>query len=321
MKLRIVMVVIILPLLALAAFFASQTITVEQGRLAVAKSSTVRANEQIILNDLIHELQKERGNSAGLIASSGGNFAGDLAQQWQATDRFVSPLAQINVIASERLADFGRAAAALDELSGFRSDVQNLRVSVPYVAGYYTRIINDFMLAAYPLSYDNEGEKLSALQASPALLAVAKERAGLEQAMGSTGLSTGFSMPVYQTFLQHVGAQQALLSETAKRLNSTSFNDALYASAEYAALQRAREMIVRGTESGDYGTLMGAQWIQIPSSWIDILRDAENEKLLKSARFQHQTKCKAMQSYSTRRCSVHCPFLPLEVSQLLALNG
>jgi hypothetical protein len=66
MKLRIVMVAIILPLLALAAYFASQTITAEQGRLAVATNSAVRANEQITIDNLIDELQKERGYSAGL---------------------------------------------------------------------------------------------------------------------------------------------------------------------------------------------------------------------------------------------------------------
>ena len=278
MRLRIVMTTIIFPLLALAAFFALQMITVEQGRLAIATSSVARADEQIAVNDLIHELQKERGYSAGFIASSGGDFVGDLAQQRLATDRLLPELVQIDAIAVERTAEFMRATTALEGLTQFRSDVLNLRVTVPDVARYYTLIIDDLLLAAYPLGFENESEKLAALQASRALLAAAKERAGLERAMGSTGLAAGFSVPVYQAFLQHAGAQQALLSEAVKRLSSASFSDVLYASSEYAALQRARGVIVGGTNSGDYGTLTAQQWFQISTAWIDVLRDAENTK-------------------------------------------
>ena len=279
MKLRFVMITIILPLLALAAYFALQSITAEQGRLAVASSSVVRADEQSAINDLIHELQKERGYSAGFVASTGKNFARNLVRQRTETDRVVPPvLQQTRVLAADRAVEFGRAEAAIGQLERFRLDVKNLNVNVPDVANFYTRIVNDLLLVAYPLGFDSSTEQFTALQSSRALLAAAKERAGLERAMGSTGLSAGFSTEIYEIFLQHAGAQQALIGETAKRLNSTLLSDTLYDTPEIAALQTARETIVRGAATNEYGALSPAQWFQISTAWIDVLRDAENKK-------------------------------------------
>ena len=295
MKLRIVMITIILPLLALATYFAAQTITAEQDRLAVASSSVARAAEQSVINDLIHELQKERGYSAGFVASAGANFARNLVQQRTETDRFVPPvLEQIQVLAAGRTVEFRRAAAALAQLDRFRSNVKNLGVNVPDVAGFYTRIVDDLLLVAYPLGFESSSQQLSALQSTRALLAAAKERAGLERAMGSTGLSAGFSTSIYQIYLQHAGAQQALISETAKRLNGTHLSDALYDTPEFAALQTAREAIVRGAATNDYGSLSPAQWFQISTGWIDTLRDAENQLTIEIGQFATSVESESM---------------------------
>lgn len=159
MKLRIVMISIILPLLALAGYFAVQTVTAEQARLAVATSAVFRAQEQVASNNLIHELQKERRYSAGYAASAGANFADNLDRQRGKTDRVIPLLGQTDVLAVERASEFGRATTALDQLSRIRTNVQNLAVSVPDVAGYYTAVINDLLLVSYPLGFESGDEK------------------------------------------------------------------------------------------------------------------------------------------------------------------
>lgn len=118
--------------------------------------------------------------------------------------------------------------------------------------------------------------------------------------MGSTGLAAGFSGPVYQNFLQQAGAQQALLSETVKRLNSTKFSDALFASSAFVAIQTAREAIVRGAASGDSGSLTAAQWFQTSTAWIDVLRAAGVEKAeeISALAATNQVQSEAMLQYT-----------------------
>ena len=54
MKLRFIMLAIIMPLLALATYFAWLKMTVERDRLAVASQSVLWASEQVLINDLVH---------------------------------------------------------------------------------------------------------------------------------------------------------------------------------------------------------------------------------------------------------------------------
>lgn len=279
MKLRFVMIAIIMPLLALAAYFAWETINVERQQMDIAIGSEARTSEQSVINDLIHELQKERGFSAGFIASNGESFSADLAGQKLATDLVLRPVEeQTPILQIDRPSAFGRSKIALNDLSAFRARVQNQQVQVADVARYYTEIINNLISVAYPIGVNDADGTVDSLQTVRVLLAAAKERAGLERAMGSTGLGGGFSPVNFSAFLQHNGAQQGLLNQASTRIGDSDFIDQLYASPEFAALQSARDTISRGIFDGDFGTLTAAQWFQTSTAWIDVLRDAEIAK-------------------------------------------
>ena len=315
MKLRFVMIAIIIPLLALATYFASITINAERESQAIASGSTIRATEQIIINDLVHELQKERGYSAGFVASGGANFAGDVARQRSATDRVRPPiLTQTPTLQVERSVEFRRADAALKQLSDFRSRVQNLQATVPQVAGYYTGIINDLLLMAYPLGAGNVDESVNTLQATRALLAAAKERAGLERAMGSTGLAGGFSPTVYRNFLQHSGAQQALLTEIVKRKDAAEFVDTLYATPEFAAIQAARDRML----SQDETSPTAATWFQVSTDWIEVLREAE---IAKSDEIGELSALLEIKSIATLRYTVLFGALSIAIVGIFAIGS
>jgi methyl-accepting chemotaxis protein len=276
MKLRFVMVAIILPLLALAAYFAWLAVSTERGRLAIATDSAMRASEQVAFNGLIHELQRERGFSAGFIASDGANFSADLASQRATTDSAVSiALANAAQIATENEGSFASVRTALDQLSGFRSRVQSKQVAVPDVAQYYTSIIDDMLQLGYPFGSETGSEELARRKAGRALLAAVKERAGLERAMGATGMAGGFTPGVYDAFVRHAGAQQALLTEAENRTNGSTVVSGLYNTPAYAVVSSARQAISNGAAGNDFGQLTPAQWFRVSSDWINTLRDAE----------------------------------------------
>ena len=276
MKLRYLMIVIIVPLIGLAAYFDSKMMAAERQTVTMAEDAATRVMQQTYVNDLIHELQKERGYSAGFISSGGANFPGQLIDQRKASDAAIPAVRrQTDFLAQTRPAPFGRAIQALEGIADVRGQVSRLELSVPDMARYYTSIINDLLLVAYPVGTDGADATLTSLEGALALLAAAKERAGLERAMGATGLGGGFAAQVYNNFLQHGGAQLALLTETSKRQGHTGLADALYASPEFAAVNAARAAIVDGRDSGDFGGLAASDWFRISTGWIDVLRAAE----------------------------------------------
>lgn len=279
MKLRFVMIAIIIPLLALATYFAWQTISAERQKMEIAIDSEERASEQSVINDLIHELQKERGFSAGFIASSGASFGEDLRGQKLTTDTALRPVEeQTPKLQIDHRSAFSQSAIALNDLSAFRARVQNQQVQVSDVGRYYTGIINNLISIAYPIGVNDTDGTVDSLQTARALLAAAKERAGLERATGSAGLGGRFSPANLTAFLQHSGAQQGLLDQASKRMGNSDLVDRLYATPEFAALQTTRNAIGRGVFDGDFGTLTPAQWFQTSTAWIDVLRDAEIAK-------------------------------------------
>ena len=194
MKLRYIMVLIIVPMMGLASYFAKNTIDTEQARVDNAVRAAETTFEQAFVKDLVHELQKERGYSAGFIASNGQSFRQSLITQRVETDIVIAPaLRQTPLIALLKPDEFASASSALDLLAQTRANVQNLNLTVPEMANYYTSLINDLLLASYPVTDSGTETALSALEASRAILSSAKERAGLERAMGSTVLSGGFA--------------------------------------------------------------------------------------------------------------------------------
>ena len=92
-------------------------------------------------------MQKERGMSAGFIASKGAKFAQELPGQRKLTDEKQAALA--DTLNSFDAASFGtglvsgieEAQQALSELSNKRGQISNLDISVPQMAGYYSPTI------------------------------------------------------------------------------------------------------------------------------------------------------------------------------------
>ncbi len=276
MKLRIIMVIIILPLLALSGYYAKVIVDYDRGLAKQARAEQVRADKQGEVNNLIHELQKERGYSAGFIGSNGANFVGEIVQQRQDTDAVINrALEKTSETLTTHPDALESARSKLLQLNEVRRNVDAIGVTVPEMAGFYTGLINDLILVAYP-SHSREVETdLESLQVTRALLASAKESAGLERAMGATGLGGGFTPPILTNFLRLRGAQQALLHESAKRLNDLAWETDIYASDQFQALAAARAKIANGIETGDFKGLTAPQWFQISTDWIELLREIE----------------------------------------------
>jgi len=166
-----------------------------------------------LVSEVVHELQKERGRSAGFIGSRGKQFSQELSQQRPTTDDAIAHYR--SALKSLDTSSYGQgfqssvdtANDALQQLADRRTKVSDFSLSVGQMAGYYTGTINELLeIVNFVSQVASEEEIVRMTQAYKAVL-LAKERAGLERAMGANGFGKGkFEPRIHRRFVGLVAA-------------------------------------------------------------------------------------------------------------------
>jgi len=232
---------------------------------------------------LVHELQKERGTSAGFLGSKGAEFGPQMQDQRRATDtasgRFTSAAAAIT--ADGGLADqITKARAAREQLAGRRGQIADLKLSASDAVGYYTTTI------AHLLSIDSELARLSpdnrvgTMIGAYVALMQGKERAGQERAVGAAGFAAGkFDPELYRRFVALAAAQEAFFATFADA--STHEQDAFFTRTLSPQViddtVRLRAAAYQSVVSGSTGGIQGTEWFAASTRRIDALKTVEDK--------------------------------------------
>lgn len=225
---------VILPLLALIYFMFDEMGMVEEEKQSGQEIVTL-TNFAPYISNLVHELQKERGRSAGFIGSGGNNdLRTAMEGQRKNTDRayaaFFNKEKEFRAqVQSEKLksilAFLDTAITQVKQLKATRSEISQLNYSVGQMAGYYTGTIAKMLVMIDKMAILSANDDITRLIIGYSGLLQAKERMGIERAMGNAGFASGeFNPTVYRRFLQLIAAQDSFL---------TSFN--LYATPSLVA--------------------------------------------------------------------------------------
>ncbi|MFN3884353.1 MAG: nitrate- and nitrite sensing domain-containing protein, partial [Rhodocyclaceae bacterium] len=117
-------------------------------RLAQARQIEAIQQSAVAVSNLVHELQKERGLSAGFIGSRGERFAAELSSQRELSNRqrealhgMLAKLGEDALPASLRKA-LDAGIAGLAELAPMREKISALSVTGPESFGFYTNVID-----------------------------------------------------------------------------------------------------------------------------------------------------------------------------------
>ena len=227
---------------------------------------------------LVHELQKERGTSAGFIGAGGvGVFATRLRSQRSDTDRklsaFQETLSQETVrsLFPTKIDDIERL---LVDLSAKRRAVETAEITVAVMSSYYTGVIAQ-MLSLFADVTASSTDSTVAVSGSALLgLLEAKERAGLERAMGANGFGVGqFAPAIGENFRRLIAQQEAFFHSfrALARPSALERLDAILTGAESKAVDRLRDIALTSFVTGDTQGVTGAQWFKASSDRIDRL--------------------------------------------------
>jgi methyl-accepting chemotaxis protein len=244
------------------------------------KEMTVLA---IVTSQLLHELQKERGMSAGFLASKGATFAAELPTRRIATDsvrtRFDGLIARIDTtrIDTEVSGALRDARTRLAGLGAVRDSVDRLMILPPVAIARYTGAIEGLI---------NTVSRVAGASSEPAIarrldaysgLVEGKERLGRERAV-LNGIFAADSMTAdgYVRFVTTMAEQAPYLDRFLAKATPEQRDAYRRALAEpsVAETERMRQTALAG--AGHSFGVDPKRWFAAMSSRIDGLKEVED---------------------------------------------
>ena len=175
----------------------------------------------LILNSkislLLHETQKERGASAGYLGSKGSKFKDTLKEQRILTNKKIEELKYyLNDISNYPLIiknGIDSAFTELSKLENIRRGIDTLQIEAKEAISYYTNLNGILLNLIGNSSFVGENPKIINDVISYYNFLMAKERAGIERAVGSNAFAKKTFVPsMYLKFLMLITEQDTFMN-------------------------------------------------------------------------------------------------------------
>ncbi|MEL6232999.1 MAG: methyl-accepting chemotaxis protein [Pseudomonadota bacterium] len=250
-------------------------------RLAMLTSLSIEASK------LAHELQKERGMSAGFVGSAGSQFTSELQKQRQLTDAMMAQVAELVIVVhASNVPEVNRAAtdraarlkAGFAEIMAMRQRIDSQSITVPELAGYYTGMIRDLLSISNDPLVANEIDPLARLNVLYNSVLMAKEFAGVERAAGSVGFGQErFTAEVFDWY-RGLQQRQFQLFDRMRAIGTPQERQLLEAALKSPAAQRLadlRAIAAESVETADVKGVTGPEWFAASTAYLGELLTLE----------------------------------------------
>ncbi len=264
------------------------------GQLDVQRSMQLRAEQsQIFLlvkfatnaSALVHELQKERGLTAGFLGSEGKKFKTELPAQRSSTDAKLEELKSflsgfdVDSYGRQFKSEFDHAFNTLNKLSETRSAISGLSIAVKDGIGFYTGLNGELLGLASNLPKMSSIGEINNLGTAYMNFLQSKERAGVERAvMAGTFAQNKFNPGVYEKFLGLVTIQntylnvfKSLASQDLLQYYNTTMQGDVINEAE-----RLRSIAIEKSTSGVFD-VAPEHWFKTQTAKINLLKKVEDK--------------------------------------------
>ncbi len=284
-KLSFIVLVPIITMLVLAGIkiYDLQEKAASQRQLVELMEVSVSAS------NLVHELQKERGASAGFTNSKGKKFAETLRKQRVETDAkraaLEETLSRVDVesFGLEYTSQISTALGELGRIGGIREKVDALQLPLSKVVGYYTNMNAEFLgVTKKALSVAQDSTLLRDVSAYLFFMQ-SKERAGIERAVGAAGFGGGWSDALVNKFRGLILVQDTYMDVFLAYATSEekSFYDKEVMDPSFAEVQKMREQAFEAAKAAASGMSLAVRvdagyWFKTITQKINILKEIED---------------------------------------------
>ncbi|KDE34447.1 chemotaxis protein [Kosakonia radicincitans UMEnt01/12] len=233
---------------------------------------------------VIHELQKERGLSAGYLGSKGQQFSAELNDQYPHSSKAITqltealkqfPLQQANNDIRHALEQFQQHQQGID---AFRQQIRGQSVTGTESLAWYSAMINDLLNVVGGISQlTDNGAIVNQLAAYYSILN-AKEQTGIERALMSNVFSADrFTDGQFRQLNETVGKQLSWFA-AAQAFNTPAVNEKLAAQLQAPQATHAlelRQQAIDHAASGSFG-VAPADWFTAQTARINALKTVED---------------------------------------------
>jgi len=237
----------------------------------------------VALGEVAHELQKERGMSAGFLASRGVKFADRLPDQRTASDTEIAGLrtALAAVDLTRATPEYSRLLQAsitgLDRIAVLRSRIDSLAARPPESFKTYSDTIADLLEVATRSGNELPDARIARLANAKSALLYLKERNGQERAILSGAFSAGqITAPNYEILLTLL-SDQASFQRLTLAFATPEQRAALESGLDHPSVRDVEqvEIMVRNLGVGTELIYPPERWFDQITAKIDRLREVE----------------------------------------------
>jgi len=293
LKIQFRLLVLVLPLFVLLLWFVGQQASDRWQQTQQSEAVTSQMTVLVKAVNLVHELQKERGLSAGFLNSQKVELPTELGQQRVLADQqltaFLQQLKQdrAGFQSSEQLALLKQIENLLTGLTQSRTEVSKKSLNVAAMIRYYSDLIAQLLSIAPSVLKFNTDMQLNGPLNSLYSWSEAKERAGLERAQLNAALTKGsFSSESYAAFVSNLAQQQLFFSQFQKFASPEQKQWLEEQQPKFAAMLDIRQQAMQRQLNAK-----AEQWFELSTSRINQLKLMEQqlaEQILHMASVSHQ---------------------------------
>ncbi len=236
------------------------------------------------ISNLVHELQKERGRTAGYLGSHGNKFSKEIVAQWRETDKKYETLKKFFHSSKAQIIDtkikkrVQKILQILQKLPSVRNKILTFDIPTPKAISFYTSINGYFI--------DTIGE-ISKIASNPLtvreLIAytdflLAKERAGIERAVLSNTFSKDAFLPgFYIKYIELLSEQKAFLKafEEAAPKQFIEYYKKILSNPVVKEVNAMEKVAIQRAQTGHFG-VDPAYWFDKITQKIDLLKSVED---------------------------------------------
>ncbi len=253
-------------------------------------SKLVELSEEV--GALIHETQKERGNSAGYLSSNGTEFGAELKKQQTLTDNAIQILNKTisNIKVENYGSDFNtlleKSVANLENITSKRKAILNQNIDMSNALGYYTSMNKDFLNLIGFISTKSTNSDISNHLSTYVNFLKAKEQSGIERAiLTNTFLADSFNVDEFNKFSALVTTQDNYLDVflTSASNEQRSFYKEKMATPEVLKVQEMRAIVFEKASVGGFD-VNAKYWFETMTKKIENL--IANNVRIKTAELQ-----------------------------------
>lgn len=275
---------LLLPVAGMLYFAAIQLVD-RMGTANDLKAMQVLSHLAVKSSALIHEIQKERGMSAGFLGAKGNKFGVRLVTQRELTNERLADFRKFleNFDAAAFSTEFQQALQGaitdLDKLPQKRNAVSTQTVPLKQVLTYYTAINTHLLQAITFISKQGDKAELSLQSLAYVNFLSGKERAGIERAViSNTFASNHFGPGMFQKFISLVTQQDTYMGMFRALANPShlEFYDNTLKGKAIDEVWRMRKIAMDEATAGQFGT-DPIYWFGMATKKINLLKKVEDK--------------------------------------------